>query len=524
MRVHQRGTLAVALALAVVVGGAIGAQAAIPAERLEAVDAYLPEAQRELGVPGMAVVIVDDGHVVRQTVLGVADGDGRPLTPQTPFMLASTSKAFTALAVMQLVETGQIDLDAPVQAYLPWFRVADEDASKAITIRELLNHTSGLSRATGERNHEADAQDEGALERGVRSLATAELVAAPGERFEYSNANYDTLGMVVQALSGMPFSQYLETNVFGPLGMTHSHGTVEAARADGLSDGFYPWWGSDWRPINVTLPRTGGPSATMFVSIEDMGHALMAHLDGGTYEGRSVLSPAGIAAMQTPGAKSDDFHAYGMGWYIRPYWEMLDISKPATPAYAMPALVEHDGDWANARTYVGLVPSQGWGFAVLLNGNDETWPDRLTSVSSSLLSILAGKEAVGTFEPTDLLLRNARQLAILLLILEVVSLAWSLWWLARRARDPMSTWRRLLALLVPLTLDLFVVWLALIYIPDIYSASPTRILESLPDIGLVEMVTLVIAVIWGTIRTLFMLLAWRRAGRVSAVVDEPASA
>lgn len=523
MRVRQRVRLAAVLAIVSAVAGAVGARATIPQERLEAVDSYLLQARQELGVPGMAVVIVDDGQVVREIMLGVADGDGRPLTAQTPFMLASTSKAFTALAVMQLVEAGKIDLDAPVQTYLPWFRVADEDASKAITVRQLLDHTSGLSRATGQPDPGTDAQDEGALERGVRSLASAELVAAPGERFEYSNANYDTLGMVVEATSGMPFSRYLETTVFGPLGMTHSHATVEAARADGLSEGFYPWWGSDWRPSRVALPRAHGPSATTFVSAEDMGHALIAHLDGGTYQGRSVLSPAGITTMQTPAAEVDDFHAYGMGWYIRPYWEMLDFSEPAA-GYTLPALVEHDGDWANARTYVGLVPSQGWGLAVLLNGNDQTWPDRLPSVFSSLLSILAGKEAVSAGEPADLVARNARQLAVLLLLLEVASLVWSLWWLARRARRPMGTRRRLVPLLVPLALDLFVVWLALVRIPDTYSASPARILESVPDIGLVMMVTLAIAVIWGTIRTILMLLAWRRGQRTPGPVAAPAGA
>lgn len=514
MRVRGRRALAVVLSAVGSVWGASGAQAALPPERLEALDAYLVDIQRELGVPGMAVVIADDGQVVRQTVLGVADDDGRRLTPQTPMMLASTSKAFTALAVMQLVEAGTIDLDAPVQAYLPWFRVADEAASAAITIRQLLNHTSGLSTGTGQRTHDPDDQDDGALERGVRSLAVAELVGAPGDRFEYSNANYDTLGLVVQAVSGMPFSRYLEANVFGPLGMTHSHGTVAAARADGLSAGFYPWWGTDWRPINVALPRTGGPSATMFVSPEDMGHALIAHLDGGPDDGRPVLSAEGVASMQAPAVIVDDFHAYGMGWYIRPYWEMLDVTDPDSVGYALPALVEHEGAWANARTYVGLVPSLGWGVAVLVNGNDETRPEALSAVFSSALSILAGKEAVGVAAPTDLLAGNARQLAIGLLILELGSLAWSVWWLARRARRPMPAWRRLTALVVPLALDVLVVWLTLSYVPDSYATSLTRIMESLPDIGMVASVAVGIALVWGIVRTVLMVLV---AGRARAV-------
>lgn len=94
------------------------------------VDAYISTRMKELGIPGAALVIVRNGQILHLAAFGVADGNGRAVTPQTPFFTGSTGKSFTALAIMQLVEAGKIELDGRAQAYLPWFRVADVTASK----------------------------------------------------------------------------------------------------------------------------------------------------------------------------------------------------------------------------------------------------------------------------------------------------------------------------------------------------------------------------------------------------------
>jgi len=107
---------------------------------LDAVDRFV----QAVGIPGLALAIVHGDEIVYQKGFGVADPTGRPVTPQTPFNIGSVSKAFTALTVMQLAEAGKLELDAPVQRYLPWFRVADAEASTRITILDLLNHTSGI--------------------------------------------------------------------------------------------------------------------------------------------------------------------------------------------------------------------------------------------------------------------------------------------------------------------------------------------------------------------------------------------
>lgn len=174
------------------------------------VDAYINTRMIELGIPGAAVVVVEGNQIVHLQAFGVADADGRPVTPQTPFFTGSTGKSFTALGIMQLVEAGQIKLDAPVQTYLPWFRVADVDASKTITVRQLLNMDSGIPRSIGQEQIANVDLSDSAIENNVRALAKITLIAPPGERYEYSNANYVTLGMIIQAVSGQSYETYIK--------------------------------------------------------------------------------------------------------------------------------------------------------------------------------------------------------------------------------------------------------------------------------------------------------------------------
>jgi CubicO group peptidase (beta-lactamase class C family) len=126
-------------------------------------------------IPGLALSVVRGNQVVYLKRYGIAGPDGRGVTPQTPFILGSTSKSFTALAIMQLVEAGKIDLDAPVTQYLPWFRTADEAASARITVRDLLNQDSGLPVYAGHEGFSENDQRDTALENGIRQLTGVRL-------------------------------------------------------------------------------------------------------------------------------------------------------------------------------------------------------------------------------------------------------------------------------------------------------------------------------------------------------------
>ena len=133
------------------------------------IDAYVEQQMHRLKMPGVSLAIVEGDKIVHLRGFGQARPDGEAPTPQTPFFIGSLTKSFTALAVMQLVEAGKIDLDAPVQRYLPWFRVADPQASAQMTVRHLLNQTSGLPTSSGEIQLADFDNRPGATERQARA-------------------------------------------------------------------------------------------------------------------------------------------------------------------------------------------------------------------------------------------------------------------------------------------------------------------------------------------------------------------
>src|ERR671924_141586 len=156
-------------------------------------------------VPGLALGIVQDDRVVYLRGYGNADPSGREVTPQTPFYVASVYKPFTALAIMQLVEAGKLELDQPVQRYLPWFQVADAAASASITIRHLLTHASGLpDKAAGE----SDANR--SLEQMVRDLKDAPLTQPVGTTDQYCNDCFGVLELLVQVVSRQPYEEFIQ--------------------------------------------------------------------------------------------------------------------------------------------------------------------------------------------------------------------------------------------------------------------------------------------------------------------------
>ena len=150
---------------------------------IASIDTYVSTQMQANHIPGVALGLVHNDQVVHLRGFGEANQSGRAVTPHTPFILASVSKSFTALAIMQLVEAGKIELDAPVQRYLPWFRVADPVASARITVRHLLSHTSGLPASACETD-----QVTMTLEQFVRSLATVVLDRPVGRASQKSRA------------------------------------------------------------------------------------------------------------------------------------------------------------------------------------------------------------------------------------------------------------------------------------------------------------------------------------------------
>ena len=188
-----------------------------------AIDRYVRSEMDAQRIPGLALGIVQGDRIVHVQGFGEADKSGRDVTPETPFLIGSVTKSFTALAIMQLSEAGQVQLDAPVQRYLPWWRVADPDASTQITVRHLLYQVSGLSRNWATRTRPAGTPTPPPWRIGFGHCTMPSSPHRWGTTWQYSNANYWTLGMVVQAVSGQSYETYVQQHIFAPLQMHNSY-------------------------------------------------------------------------------------------------------------------------------------------------------------------------------------------------------------------------------------------------------------------------------------------------------------
>ncbi len=355
------------------------------------IDAYVSAQMQTNHIPGVALGLVHNDQTVHLRGFGQANQSGRAVTPHTPFILASVSKSFTAMAVMQLVEAGKIELDAPVQRYLPWFRVADPVASARITVRHLLSHTSGLPASACETD-----QVTMTLEQFVRSLTTVTLDRPVGSRYEYCSANYDILGLIVQTVSGQSYATYVQQHIFAPLQMHDSFASEQEARRDGLAQG-HRWLFGVPAPFDY-YNASNVPAGYLVSSAEDLTHYLIAQLNGGRFGSATVLSSAGIATMHTPAVAITEGEgtgsSYGMGW----------INGPLA---GVPA-IWHDGEDYNFHALLLIEPQTHWGVILLVNANSLIplggANTALTSLDAGVTRLLVGQAPQASLSLTTLYL------------------------------------------------------------------------------------------------------------------------
>lgn len=356
------------------------AQSASSSTSHDSIDAYIQDQMRRLKIPQISMAIVEGDQIVHQRGFGQDQQGYEPPTPQTPFFIGSLTKSITALAVMQLVEGGKVELDAPVQDYLPWFRVADPQTSAQITVRSLLNQTSGLPTSSGEIQM-ADFDDSPeATERQARELATLELTRPVGSAFEYSNANYNLLGLIIEAASGETYADYIQKHIFTPLKMNHSYTSLPEAQKNDLKTGYRYWFSVPFKSANLPVPNGSLPSGQIISCSEDIGHYMIALLNRGRYEGAQILSEEGIAEMQR-GVADDimlgmSLGKYGMGWFV-------DESEKSK-------LVWHSGTTPDFGAFIALLPEQKKGLVLLFNANNHWYTPVLSDFGAGAAAILSG--------------------------------------------------------------------------------------------------------------------------------------
>jgi CubicO group peptidase (beta-lactamase class C family) len=509
MKANRTLLIVMACLLCLATSTALASQPQSSGPDFAAIDAYVEEQMTDIRLPGLALGIIRGDQIVYVKGYGIADPSGRAVTAQTPFQLASLMKPVTALAVMQLVEAGQVELDASVQRYLPYFRMADEEASAAITVQHLLNQTSGISAATGNEKFPTQAYLDWTPEQRVRELSDNALAYPVGTTYDYSNVNFTILALIVETVSGQPFEGYVQEHIFNPLNMHQSSMyQADALPADGAS-GYQQWLGF---PVPRTLPypRSGNGGGGLIASAEDMTHFMIAQLNQGRYGNTTVLSPAGIAEMHTPAVRDGNTETfYAMGWEV----ETVDGLT----------IVSHTGDHGNFHADMSLM-SDGWGIVMMTNVNSVSAAGRPGGIASGVISLLRGQQPPAN---EGIVILRVIYLGIMSIVaLQIIGMVWSLvtlrsWFQNSQPDRRPRGWLRVgWKVVLPLVVNLILAFALIVGFPAIAPGglSLQGIVLMYPDLGYAMVTSGVIAFIWiiRTVLAYFALSGAKQNQRIAA--------
>ena len=331
-------------------------------------------------IPAISLAVWRDGRL-ETAAAGVLNLDtGVEATPDAVFQIGSITKVMTACLVVRLADAGRIDLDASVKRYLRDFMIADKEATETITVRQLLNHTSGIA---GDFFPDDDGLDGNLIARLVDRGALLPLVHPPGAHFSYSNVAFTVAGRLAEVVAGVPWAVLMKERIFDPLGMTHAFVDPKEAIRFRAAVGHVPETEAldGWRVSDKTYLPLGhapcGSVATMRAA--DLIAFARANLaDGGA--DRSWLSPGSLRAMQAGEVEQPDTGStvrgrMGLGWMVS------EIAESGT------RIVQHNGATHGQMSSLQILPERNAAFAVLMNAAK---PTALEKLCNDLLRRLAG--------------------------------------------------------------------------------------------------------------------------------------
>jgi len=348
--------------------------------------ARFDELARAHRVPGATLAVLADGEIHELATGVLHRGTGVETTVDSVFQIGSISKVYTATLVLQLVEAGELDLDATVLSVLPEFAVADAEATKSVTVRQLLNHTSGID---GDFFHDTGRGDD-CVARYVQACARLRQNHPPGATMSYCNSGFKILGRVVEVVTGQVWDTALRERIVQPLGLTHTVTLPEEVLRFRAAMGHLGEPGEAPAPAPVWgLPRSIGPAGGICASAADVVRFARSHLDGGVApDGPRVLSATTVEAMTSPEVEVPNRWRgpshWGLGWEL--------FNWPGGPVFG------HSGATIGQYAHLLVVPGAGVVVALLTNGGEAG--ELYGALVGELLADLAGV-AMRRFAPPE---------------------------------------------------------------------------------------------------------------------------
>lgn len=309
-----------------------------PAHAERASDRLNPFVEKH-ALAGAVTLVATRDEVKELTAVGSADiAAGRPMRTDSLFWIASQSKAMTAAALMMLVDAGKVNVEDPVEKYLPEFKgqqvSVDIDGNKSthppkhpITVRNILTHTSGLAFSSP---IEKPTLDRLPLAERVASYAKEPLLFEPDSKYQYSNEGINTAGRIIEVVSGMPYEQFMDERLFRPLGMKDTTIWPSEEQVARLAKSYRPNATKDgleetkigqlFYPLTDRTVRQPMPAGGYFSTAADVARFCQMVLRGGELDGVRVLSEKAVQQMTTRQTPADLKESYGFGWAAGPTW------------------------------------------------------------------------------------------------------------------------------------------------------------------------------------------------------------
>ncbi|MFN3665191.1 MAG: serine hydrolase domain-containing protein [Sediminibacterium sp.] len=316
------------------------------------IESYLQSLIDTSGIPGISVAITKGEDIMYINSFGVANTEHHTqLKPKHIFHIASVSKTFSATAIMQLHERGKIDINKPLINYLPYFKLKDE-RYKEITIKQMLNHTSGMP-DIDDYEWSKGISDNGAAERFTRSLSDSILISQPGAAYHYSNIAFDIMADLIAKVSGISFEKYVKENILNPLGMKESSFYYPEIKKSLRTS---PHAGNPPKVLSVyPYNRMHAPSSTLNTNVAELSRWAIANMHNGKYKNTQILSPQTHAMMMTPTftVNKERNISIGLSWFMYLYKGITNY--------------EHGGSDDGFRSLLTLIPEKEIGIIILSN-------------------------------------------------------------------------------------------------------------------------------------------------------------
>lgn len=331
---------------------------------LQGFDDYVKKAMEDWKVAGLAIAVVKDDKIVFTKGYGVREmGKSDPVTPNTMFAIGSSSKAFTAASMAILVDEGKVKWSDPATKFLPGFQLYDPWVTRELSVTDLLSHRVGLER--GDLMWYASSFDRNEILRRIRFLKPSSSMRS---RFGYQNIMYLAAGQIVPSVTGKSWDDFVTERIFTPLGMKSSNTSV--TKLSQMQDVATPHLVVDGKikPISWRNIDNIAPAGSINSNVTDMAQWVRMQLNSGKYEGKQIISEAGVKMMQSShsiipldgqfGIFYPDAHFlnYGLGWFLSDFHGRK--------------LIEHGGAIDGMRSAVNLIPEEKLGVVVLTNMND----------------------------------------------------------------------------------------------------------------------------------------------------------